>query len=389
MSILRPFRIVVLLSTLAVLLAACGSGDEPAPASASKPVELSGDTGGKVGDIAPELTGITGWLNSEPLTLEELRGGVVLIDVWTYTCVNCIRTLPYLQDWYAKYEDLGLEIIGLHDPEFDFEKVTANVQRAADELGVTWPIAQDNDFATWRAYDNRFWPAKYLIDKDGIVRYTHFGEGGYAETEQWIRDLLVDAGADVSGIALNDDPDPVFDPSARGTSPETQLTRELYGGWERNANSSGIYIADQAYYENPNATQLYSDPGDHANQFMYLEGLWHSGLESIEHARVTEALEDYIGLRFLARSVNAVVDLPDGAAPFMVDVTIDGQPLTAEEAGTDIIFVDGRSVFTVDQSRMYFVVSLPRFADRELRLASNSDKFALFAFTFGAYDSVD
>ena len=131
---------------------------------------------------APEITGTRAWINSGPLTIEELRGKVVLIDFWTYTCVNCIRTFPYLKQWLAKYADDGLVIIGIHSPEFEFEKEYPNVLQATKDNGITWPVAQDNDFETWSNLSNRFLPAKYLIDKDGTVRYTHFGEG--ATTKQ-------------------------------------------------------------------------------------------------------------------------------------------------------------------------------------------------------------
>src|SRR3989338_2253577 len=136
---------------------------------------------------APEFAGIATWINSEPLTLEELKGKVVLVDFWTYSCINCIRTLPYLKDWHEKYADDGLVIIGVHAPEFEFEKDEKNVQKAINDFGLKYPIVQDNDFATWRAYNNRYWPAKYFIDKEGYIRYTHFGEGAYDESEKVIQ----------------------------------------------------------------------------------------------------------------------------------------------------------------------------------------------------------
>ena len=149
--------------------------------------------GGEVGDLAPEFGGIAAWINGGPLTMEELRGQVVLIDFWTYTCINCIRTFPYLKQWNSRYSDDGLVVVGVHSPEFEFEKLYENVVEATQNEALTWTMAQDNDFVTWRRYSNRFWPAKYLIDKDGVVRYTHFGEGGYAETEEVIRELLAEA----------------------------------------------------------------------------------------------------------------------------------------------------------------------------------------------------
>ena len=142
------------------------------------------------GKTAPELDGGTRWLNSQPLTLAGLRGRVVLIDFWTYSCINCIRTLPYLTAWDDKYKDKGLTIVGVHSPEFEFEKNPQNVLSAMKDFGINYPVVQDNDFVIWRAYQNRYWPAKYLIDKEGVIRYTHFGEGAYDQTEKKIQELL-------------------------------------------------------------------------------------------------------------------------------------------------------------------------------------------------------
>ena len=167
--------IPVLLTVALGLLVACTSASGLA------------DPAGKVGSPAPEFEGIANWINSEPLTMKELRGKVVLIDFWTYTCVNCIRTMPYLKEWHDRYADKGLVIVGVHSPEFAFEKLTGNVVESAQDFGLSYPIAQDNDMGTWRAYDNRAWPAKYLVDKDGIIRYIHLGEGAYQETEMEIR----------------------------------------------------------------------------------------------------------------------------------------------------------------------------------------------------------
>ncbi len=141
---------------------------------------------------APEFTGIEKWLNSEPLTMQQLRGKVVLVDFWTYTCINCIRTLPYVKSWNEKYKDQGLTVIGVHTPEYPFERSTDNVKTAIKRFGITYPVAQDNQYATWKAYSNQYWPAVYLINKKGQVVYTHFGEGAYQETEAKIRALLAE-----------------------------------------------------------------------------------------------------------------------------------------------------------------------------------------------------
>lgn len=144
------------------------------------------------GSAAPEFTGISQWLNSPPLSMQALRGKVVLVDFWTYSCVNCINTLPHVKQWYEKYKDQGLVVVGVHTPEYAFEKSTANVEAALSRLGVRYPVAQDNGYGTWSAFRNEYWPALYLIDADGRIAYQHFGEGSYAETEAVIQKLLAE-----------------------------------------------------------------------------------------------------------------------------------------------------------------------------------------------------
>ncbi|MBT5774465.1 MAG: redoxin family protein [Dehalococcoidia bacterium] len=193
----------LLLLPLLLALAACGSElDSSTDVDGDAPEEAR--VGLVIGSAAPELVGINGWINSEPLTLagQFEANRVVLIDVWTYTCSNCIHTLPYVRGWHEKYADRGLTIIGVHTPEFSFEADRDNVIEAAQRLGVTYPIAQDNDWQTWRALNNRYWPALYLVGVDGAVRYQHFGEGRYDEIERQIRDALTEAGRDISDIPL-------------------------------------------------------------------------------------------------------------------------------------------------------------------------------------------
>src|SRR3989338_5772498 len=147
---------------------------------------------------APEFAGISKWLNPEtPLTMQDLRGKVVLVDIWTYTCINCIRTLPHVTRWYDTYRDKGFVVVGVHTPEFEFEKKTENVLAAIKQYNIHYPVAQDNDFATWNAYNNHYWPAKYLIDSKGDIRYFHFGEGKYEETEKAIQQFLAEAGQEI------------------------------------------------------------------------------------------------------------------------------------------------------------------------------------------------
>ena len=370
--------------------------EAPAPPTISPPetstfTEAAAATG-RTGDekLAPELRGIASWINSDPLTLEGQRGKVVLIDFWTYTCINCIRTLPYLTEWHDKYVDEGLVIVGVHTPEFDFEHIRENVVEAAAGFGIEYAIAQDNDYGTWNAFQNRFWPAKYLIDKDGYVRYTHFGEGAYDETEQKIRELLAETGGDLSGISRVSEPEPVFHPSARTTDSAKRLTRELYAGYGRNysvlqSQTAPPYVLHVEYYETPDADVLYEDPGEHQNHFIYLNGLWRNTEESLVHARETESHEDYIAINFYATSANAVM-ASEELKSSKVRLTIDGAPVDPGLAGADVMFdEDGNSYVQVRESRMYRLIDTPTFGGRELKLSPNSEGVSIFAFTFGAY----
>ena len=396
------FHLIAITITALVALGACSSSGPQGPdPSASEPSVLiastpSGQTGGSVGDNGADFVGITNWINSEPLTVESLLGKVVLVDFWTYTCVNCIRTMPFLRDWQKKYADEGLVIVGVHAPEFEFEKISANVASATAEFGLDYPVAQDDDFTTWRGYNNRSWPAKYLLDKDGIVRYTHIGEGGYDETELAIRELLRDAGSDLRHIERNEDPGPEFVARAYAViDPQERITRELYGGWNRNATPNGLYIAHANYYNGPDRAADYIDPGEHFNQAMFLQGTWINGLEAIKHGRVTASYEDYIAMRVFARSANIVIDLEEGVEPFTVRVSVTDaetgikRALDESEAGVDIVYRDGESLLEVTEGRMYFALSLPEYSETELKFSSNSPDFALFAMTFGAYLTID
>ena len=308
---------------------------------------------------------------------------MVLVDFWTYTCVNCIRTLPFLKEWHDKYADSGLVIVGVHSPEFEFEKVTENVESAVVEYDLKYPVAQDNDFQTWRAYSNRAWPAKYLVDKDGIIRYKHIGEGAYQSTEEKIRELLVETGAKVYDIPVGGAVRPGRDPKAN-SGIDTGQTRELYAGEYRNR---GIpYVGNADYYDAPlSSPTMYEDPGNYRNHLLYLHGLWTKESENVTHARTTDNLEDYIGLSFNGTTVNVVITSDDGE-PFRVVATLDEQPIPEGYAGADIRHdEDGRSYFLVDEPRMYRVVELPEYNGLELKLRSNSDEFSVFAFTFGSY----
>ena len=361
---------------------------EPTPTAAAEEEEF---------DPAPELGGISSWINSEPLTIAGQRDKVVLIDFWTYTCVNCIRTLPYLKEWHDKYADRGLVIIGVHTPEFAFERNRDNVLAAVAEYGIEYPVAQDNDDVTWDAFDNNYWPAKYLVDGEGRIRYRHFGEGAYAETEQQIRDLLAELGTDVAGIAPDTSPDPTFDKRAVSCDRRGGMTRELYAGVDRNRSAlftpGGAYILQPGIHGPVDAVVDFEDPGKpiglHMNQYLFVQGRWKVGFESLVHARRTENHEDYLVNAFYARSANVVMSSQSGES-YRVRVTIDDRALEATEAGADVEWDDeGNSFVTVRESRMYRVVQLPEFSEHEFKISSNSDDFTVFAYTFGAFASGD
>ena len=341
---------------------------------------------------APELVEIAAWINSEPLELGKLRGKVLLVDFWTYTCVNCLRTFPYLKLWHSKYADDGLVIIGVHSPEFSFERKLDNVRKAVRDNGIGWPVALDNDKATWGAYENRIWPAKYLIDSDGNIRYTHFGEGAYSQTEHNIRVLLKEAGVELSGPELVA-PEPVPFDFEFLNDPSAVVTRELFAGWKwsfaHQSIGGGGYVGNSEYSGSVYRTVDYQDSGDRKSHLIYLHGPWYSGQESLRHARETSNYEDYIVVDFAGRSANAVIK-PEGddPTPFRVLATLDGEYLTDVNKGDDVIIAeDGRSLLHVDEPRMYSIVQVPRYGSYELKLSSNSSSFTLYSFTFGVYQS--
>ena len=334
---------------------------------------------------AAELTGLTDWINAQPGTLAgwQSENRVVLVDFWTYTCVNCIRTLPHLKQWHERYASAGLVILGVHAPEFEFEHDPGNVRRAVQANGITYAVALDNEMKTWNAFQNNAWPAKYLVDANGRIAYTHLGEGDYDQTEQAIRAALTEAGHDVSKIPTGGVTEPVQDPKA------TTQTRELYGGYERNFSTRGAYAAQPEYYGGPDRTVEYRDIiGERDQQVWYLQGTWRNEAEAIVHARQTQNLEDYVAFRFTARSVNVVMRPKDAATPYEVVLELDGRPLKREEAGTDVTFdASGRSTVLVREPKMYSLVILPALGDRELKMRSNSPDFAMYAVTFGTNTS--
>ena len=358
-------------------------------------VPCEGSRGGSVGDCAPEFAGTQEWINSEPLSMEGLLGNVVLIDFWTYTCVNCIRTLPFLQEWHQRYADDGLVIVGVHTPEFEFEKVYDNVVQATVDEGVAWPVVQDNDFTVWRSYSNRYWPAKYLIDRNGEIQYRHFGEGKYAETEEWIRQLLEQDGMASIDPNLSLPQDQQRDDAFRLGM---DVTRELFAGWKFTAQQGRGGIAQANEYLEaarssfngegyPSVVAQFEAPGKLEPNLIYFHGPWAIGPESARHAEMTMHHDNYLSLVYSARSVNAVLT-SDSGEPYDVRITVNGEYLTDENKGDDIIIGDGGvSYLRVTEPKLYKLVEHDDWqGEQELRMSSMSDDFGLYSFTFGVYE---
>jgi cytochrome c biogenesis protein CcdA/thiol-disulfide isomerase/thioredoxin len=333
-----------------------------APRNASDATLLADAHGLKDAGVAPEFTDTQRWFNTgvgghsnKPLTLAMLRGRVVLVDFWTYTCINCIRTLPYLKAWDATYRDKGLTIVGVHTPEFAFEHDAGNVESAIARFGLRYPVAQDNNMGTWNAYGNQYWPADYLIDAAGHVRYAAAGEGDYSQTETAIRALLAEAGKSVGGMSH---PTNVVTPSEVAT-PETYLGTARAQGW-RSGPQSGVH-----------------DYGAGAPAELGLNEFAYTGTWSIAAQPATAVSGAGIDTEFEAKNVYLVLS-SDGESPRKVQVLLDGKPVPAHAAGTDVH--DG--AVTVTGQRLYSLVSLP--ADQQHRLALRfAPGVSGYAFTFG------
>ena len=368
----------------------------PEPTATPAP-PCEGTRGGAVGNCAPEFAGTQEWINSEPLSMENLRGKVVLIDFWTYSCINCLRTLPFMREWHDRYADEGLVIVGVHTPEFEFEKLYDNVVQATKDESVAWPVVQDNDFTVWRSYSNRFWPAKYLVDQNGVIQYRHFGEGKYAETEEQIRSLLEDMGAESQAFTEPLPSDQQRD-AAYAQTDDREETPELFAGWQFTAIQGRGGIGQvQTYAEaaqvsldtegNPSVVAEFAMPGSVMSDHIYFQGPWAIGPESARHAQETTDITDFVLLVYSARSVNAVL-ISESGDPYKVLITLNGEHLTEENKGEDItIEEDGKSYLTVTGPKAYKIIEHPNWQkDQVLRMGSLSDNFGLFSFTFGSYE---
>jgi thiol-disulfide isomerase/thioredoxin len=313
----------------------------------------------------PDFDGATGWLNSSPLTAEDLRGKVVLVDFWTYTCINWLRTLAYVRAWADKYREHGLVVVGVHTPEFPFERDAANVRRAAEALNVGYPVALDSDYEVWRAFSNRYWPAVYIVDARGRIRHHQFGEGGYDDCERGIQRLLGEAGV----VEVDDDlvsVNPVgFEAQADWTnlrSPETYLG---YAQGQNFASRDDAVIRGAAMYEVPEMLMLNS---------WALSGEW-----TIDRgASVLTGDGGRIAFRFHARDVNLVLRAPDGPVPFTI--LVDGEP-PGDGHGVD---VDEQGHGRVTDPRLYQLVRQDGpIGDRTVEVVFMAPGVEAYVFTFG------
>jgi cytochrome c biogenesis protein CcdA/thiol-disulfide isomerase/thioredoxin len=332
----------------------------------TKPPLASKDAALPIEGQLPSLSGAATWLNSPPLTVEQLKGKVVLIDFWTYSCINCLRTLPYVQAWAAKYQNAGLVVIGVHAPEFAFEKSIDNVKRAVANFKITYPVAIDNDYAIWRGFNNHYWPAHYFIDAAGRIRAHHFGEGGYEEAEKVIQQLLVEAGNTLPGV------DPVtvkaagIEAAARVDDIESP---ETYIGYQRAEN----FLSERGFVQD--AAHNYQVGKLRTNEWG-LNGNWTIGAE----LAVLNQPNGSIVYRFHARDLHLVLGSANQNKPIRFRVTIDGQAPGASH-GMD---VDANGLGSVTGERLYQLIRQHgAITDRTFEIQFLDPGVQAYAFTFG------
>jgi thiol-disulfide isomerase/thioredoxin len=315
----------------------------------------------------PSFAGATGWLNSPPLAAADLRGKVVLVNFWTYTCVNWLRQLPYVRAWAEKYSGQGLAVIGVHTPEFSIERNADNVRQAVQDMGVTYPVATDNDYAVWLAFGNHYWPALYFADAHGRIRHHHFGEGEYGQSEMVVQQLLAEAGSTGAGTEL-------VSVEARGLEAPadwaTLRSAENYTGYERTENfaSPGGPV--------PGTPHVYILPARLGFSQWALSGDW-----TMEEEPITlNAANGQIACRFHARDLNLVMGPAVAGTPVRCRVVIDGRP-PGEAHGSD---VDGDGNATVTQQRAYQLIRQPGpVADRTFEITFLDPGAQAYSFTFG------
>ncbi len=317
----------------------------------------------------PEIYGDF-WFNSDPIPLGAMRGYVILIDFWDYTNYRCLRSLPYLQEWHRRYADKGLVIIGVHTPEFPFARDPINVREALEKFGIHYPVVMDNEYIVWSAFRTHEWPTKYLIDKDGFIRYLHTGEGSTENFEHAIQSLLVEAN-------YHGDFPLVMEPVRETDRIGAVIYREtptILTGYQR-----GTIGNIEGY--SPESTTHFTDPGMYLEGRLYLDGDW---LNDRNYLKLEErdGKEGSLFLSYRAKGVNAVVK-PEGERNFQVFVQQDDLYLTSANKGDDIsVDEEGRSFFLADSAKLYGLVNNKEYGEHKLKLSTRSNGFALYSISF-------
>ena len=318
---------------------------------------------------APDFKGITSYINTNGTKLSDLKGKVVLVDFWTYSCINCIRTLPYLVDWNQKYSDKGLVIVGIHSPEFEFEKNIDNVKQAVARFGIKYPVLLDNDHGTWDAFQNSYWPRKYLVDSEGYIRYDHIGEGGYAETENAIKSLLAER-SNLQGLEISNlNQTKLIVPSAPSVDFNQIKTPELYFGYQyakaQLGNIEGF---------NPEKTVNYTIPSSNLDtNVIYLQGLWKNNPDNMELV----GPDGKITLVYSAKSVNIVAG---GKGEVTVGEDGKGEQTNNSSKGND---TDPEGKLSIDGQRLYNIADNTNYGNHHIEIDAKGPGFKIYTFTFG------
>jgi thiol-disulfide isomerase/thioredoxin len=318
---------------------------------------------------APEFKGITSYINTNQTKLSDLKGKVVLVDFWTYSCINCIRTLPYLVDWNQKYSDKGLVIVGIHSPEFEFEKNIDNVKQAVARFGIKYPVLLDNDHGTWNAYQNSYWPRKYLVDSEGYIRYDHIGEGGYAETENAIRNLLTERSNQEGHEISNLNQTKLIVPSTPSVDLNQVKTPELYFGYQYARSQLGNIEGFS-----PEKTVNYTIPSSNLDtNVIYLQGLWKNNPDNMELV----GPDGKITLVYSAKSVNIVA-----GGKGQVTITEDGKGVQTNNSskGND---TDAEGKLIIDGQRLYNIADNTNYGNHHIEIDAKGPGFKIYTFTFG------
>ena len=319
--------------------------------------------------IAPEFKGITSYINTNGTKLSDLKGKVVLVDFWTYSCINCIRTLPYLVDWNQKYSDKGLVIVGIHSPEFEFEKNIDNVKQAVARFGIKYPVLLDNDHGTWNAYQNNYWPRKYLVDSEGYIRYDHIGEGGYAETENAIRNLLAERSNQQGLETTNLNQTKLIVPNTPSVDLNQIKTPELYFGYQYARSQLGNIEGF-----NPEKTVNYTIPSSNLDtSVIYLQGLWKNNPDNMELV----GPDGKITLVYSAKSVNIVAG---GKGQVTVREDGNGVQTNNSSKGND---TDAEGKLSIDGQRLYNIADNTNYGNHHIEIDAKGPGFKIYTFTFG------